>query len=128
MFYVLFVPVPYAVRGQESDETAISGKETTNTKISGLLVALNDDSLNTADIILIVYVYDEQGMSTRYATDYYLRINPLTTDCILLMKRMLLNVFCNLVKKVTEDAEQTSATAIFGSLTSVHPQATESAC
>ena len=54
----------YALRGQESEETAISGKETTNTKISGFSLPSAGDGVNTADIILIVYVYDEQGMAT----------------------------------------------------------------
>jgi len=107
----------YAVRGQESDETAISGKETTNTKISGFSLPSASDGLNSADIILIVYVYDEQGMSTRYATDYYLRINPLAA-AIVDEEDTTQQVSCNLVRKLTEDAEQTSTAAIFGSLTS----------
>ena len=106
----------YALRGQESEETAISGKETTNTKISGFSLPSAGDGVNTADIILIVYVYDEQGMATRYATDYYLRINPLAAAIV--DEDTTQQVSCNLVRKLTEDAEQTSTAAIFGDSTS----------
>ena len=110
----------YALRGQESEETAISGKETTNTKISGYKLPSAGDGVNTADIILIVYVSMNKEWQ-QVATDYYLRINPLAAT-IVDEDTFSAEGTCNLVRKLTEDAEQTSTAAIFATRPRARPQ------
>lgn len=102
----------YAFSGEETDEISLTAKESTNTKIAGF--TLPAAASGTAGfIILIVYVFDEQGMSTRYATNYYLKINPVADPL-----SDGTPVSCNLVRKFDLDSAQTETAAIFGDSTS----------